>query len=77
MKGIKESHHDKTESQVEVHFVGQIEGSKFGFDNSYIHWILSPSLSLIKKKIQYIKIRHTEPTRKEGLAGLLYVLLNL
>ena len=39
MKGIKESYHDKTKGQVEVHFVGQIEGSKFGFDNSYIHWL--------------------------------------
>ena len=45
MNGIKESHHDKAESQVEVHFVGQIEGSKFGFDNSYRHR-LSPSLSI-------------------------------
>ena len=74
MKGIKESYHDKTEGQVEVHFVGQIEGSKFGFDNSYIHWLYHLHFrynNTIKKK------RHTESTRKEVLAGLLYVLLNL
>ena len=39
MKGIKESHHDKAKGQIEIHFVGQIEGSEFGFDNSYIHWL--------------------------------------
>lgn len=74
MKGIKESHKDKAESQVEVHSVGQIEGSKFGFDNSYIHWF--SHLHFLRYN-NTIKIRHTEPTRKEGLAGLLYVLLNL
>ena len=55
MNGIKESHHDKAESQVEVHFVGQIEGSKFGFDNSYIHWFLTFTFFVIiiqKKDIQ-------------------------
>ena len=73
MKGIKESYHDKTEGQVEVHFVGQIEGSKFGFDNSYIHWLYH----LHFRYNNTIKKRHTESTRKEVLAGLLYVLLNL
>lgn len=38
MKGIKKRHEDKTKGQIEIHFVGQIEGSKFSFDNSYIHW---------------------------------------
>ena len=39
MKGIKKRHEDKTKGQIEIHFVGQIEGSEFSFDNSYIHWL--------------------------------------
>lgn len=77
MKGIKESYHDKAESQVEVHFVGQIEGSKFGFDNSYIHWFSHLHFRYNNNNTIKKKKRHTESTRKEVLAGLLYVLLNL
>lgn len=75
MKGIKKRHEDKTKGQVEIHLVGQIEGSKFGFDNSYIHWF--SHLHFLHYNNNTIKKRHTESTRKEGLAGLLYVLLNL